>query len=74
MRPSNDVQVNVAAEYLKARARADSGDPGCSPDSLMFFKAAELLISQLETISTLRDRLVKAQRQVQEYECREMGA
>jgi len=74
MRPSSEVQASVAADYLKARARADSGELGCNPDTLMFTKAAELLITQQDAIAALKERVVKLQREVQEYECREMGA
>jgi hypothetical protein len=40
----------------------------------MFTKAAELLITQQDAIAALKERVVKLQREVQEYECREMGA
>jgi chromosomal replication initiation ATPase DnaA len=68
----DDLQVQVAVEYLRARARAEAPMSEVHPDALMLTKAAELLIAQKEALTSLRERNVVLQRQVGEYECREM--
>jgi chromosomal replication initiation ATPase DnaA len=68
----DDLQVQVAVEYLRARARAEASMSEVHPDALMLTKAAELLIAQKEALTSLRERNVVLQRQVGEYECREM--
>jgi hypothetical protein len=70
-----DLQVDVAVEYLRARARAEAGALDVHPDSIMLNKAADLLASQKEALASLRElkeRVVSLQRQVAEYECREI--
>lgn len=70
-----DLQVDVAVEYLRARARAEAGSLHVHPDSIMLTKAADLLVSQKEALASLRElkeRIVSLQRQVAEYECREI--
>jgi chromosomal replication initiation ATPase DnaA len=69
-----EIEVRVAVEYLRARARAEAQQQECTPDSLMLSKAADLLVRLAEALASARERNVVLQRQVSEYECREMGA
>lgn len=66
------IKVQVAVEYLRARAQAEAGTSECSPDTLMLSQAADLLLSLLEEVRRLKERSVVLQRQLSEYECREM--
>lgn len=66
------IKVQVAVEYLRARAKAEAGATECNPDSLMLSKAADLLLELLEEVRRLKDRGVLLQRQVAEFECREI--
>jgi hypothetical protein len=67
-----NIKVQVTVEYLRARARADAAGQECHPDSLMLSQAADLLVEQEAALASLRERAVVLQRQVGEYECREM--
>ena len=66
------VEQQVVVEYLRARAKAEAGSQDCHPDSLMLSKTADLVIRLGEAVDSLSDRCVSLQRQVGEYECREM--
>lgn len=69
-----EIEVKVAEEYLRARARAEAAHQECTPDSLMLSKAADLLVRLAEALAASKDRNVALQRQLGEYECRELGA
>lgn len=68
-----EIEVKVAEEYLRARARAEAAHQECTPDSLMLSKAADLLVRLAEALAASKERSVVL-RQLGEYECREMGA
>ena len=59
-----DPIVEVTANYLRARARADGGDLGVSPDSLMFARAADLIIEQAGRIDAAKESLLLIQKKV----------
>ena len=62
--------VEVTANYLRARAKADGGDLGVSPDSLMFARAADLIIDQAKRIDAAKENLLVIQRKLIEMETR----
>lgn len=63
-----DPIVEVTANYLRARAKADGGELGVSPDSLMFARAADLIIEQAGRIEAAKENLLAIQRRVHEME------
>ena len=65
-----DPIVEVTANYLRARAKADGGDLGVSPDSLMFARAADLIIDQAKRIDAAKENLLVIQRKLIEMETR----
>ena len=65
-----DPIVEVTANYLRARARAEGGDLGVSPDSLMFARAADLIIEQAGRIQAAKESLLMIQKKVTEMESR----
>ncbi len=65
-----DPIVEVTANYLRARARAEGGDLGVSPDSLMFSRAADLIIEQAGRIQAAKESLLTIQRKLIEMESR----
>ena len=65
-----DPIVEVTANYLRARAKADGGELGVSPDSLMFARAADLIIEQAGRIDAAKENLLVIQRKLIEMETR----
>jgi hypothetical protein len=65
-----DPIVEVTANYLRARARAEGGDLGVSPDSLMFARAADLIIEQAGRIDAAKESLLTIQKKLLEMESR----
>ena len=62
--------VEVTANYLRARAKADGGELGVSPDSLMFARAADLIIEQAGRIDAAKENLLVIQKKLLEMESR----
>ena len=65
-----DPIVEVTANYLRARAKADGGDLGVSPDSLMFARAADLIVDQAKRIDAAKENLLLIQKKLLEMESR----
>jgi hypothetical protein len=65
-----DPIVEVTANYLRARAKADGGELGVSPDSLMFARAADLIIEQAGRIDAVKESLLTIQKKLLEMESR----
>ena len=63
-----DPIVEVTANYLRARAKADGGDLGVSPDSLMFARAADLIIEQAGRIDAAKENLLLIQKKLNEMD------
>lgn len=63
-----DPIVEVTANYLRARAKADGGELGVSPDSLMFARAADLIIEQAGRIDAAKENLLLIQKKLNEMD------
>jgi len=67
-----EAEVKVCVDYLNARAASEARGMECHPEALMLSKVSSLLVRLSEALASSQDRLVSLQRQLGEYECREM--
>jgi hypothetical protein len=67
-----EVVVDALISYLRARGIAEESRDEYSADASMLLKAADVMTEQREEVRVLRERNIRLQRQVGEYEARDM--
>lgn len=67
-----EVVVDAIISYLRARGIGEETRDEYSAEASMLLKAADIMTDQKEEIRVLRSRNVRLQRQIGEYETRDM--
>lgn len=68
-----DKVVEGVLQYLRSRARAEAAASDLHPDATMLAKAADMIERMAGQLADAKERNVRLQRSLGEYEAREIG-